>query len=174
MSITRSPRGTIRLATPADAEAIAAIYNASVMSSNATLDTRPVTPSIFADQAVDPHHVVFVAELDGVVVGWSRIRPWSHKYGYRISGETSVFIDRAHRRRGFGRRLKQALTEHAPTKGYRHLVARIWADNDASIALNTALGYEMVGVQRQVGVAGGKWVDVAIMQRIVEETPMPE
>jgi phosphinothricin acetyltransferase len=47
-------------------------------------------------------------------------------------------------------------------------VAKLWADNERSRALHRACGYELVGVQREIGRVEGAWRDVAIMQKILD------
>lgn len=47
--------------------------------------------------------------------------------------------------------------------------------NDASVALHRALGFEPVGVYRQVGFKHGRWHDVAWVQRLLgPETALSE
>jgi phosphinothricin acetyltransferase len=45
--------------------------------------------------------------------------------------------------------------------------ARITGGNDASIALHGACGFEIVGVEREVGRKFGQWLDVVEMQRML-------
>lgn len=65
--------------------------------------------------------------------------------------------------------LKRALIEQARALGYHHLVAKVFADNAASLASNRRCGFELVGVQREVGIKQGKRQDVAILQLILGE-----
>ena len=51
---------------------------------------------------------------------------------------------------------------------YKHLVARIFATNTASIAYNEKLGYTVVGRQNQIGYKNGQWLDMIIMQYVIE------
>lgn len=162
----------LRAAAPADARAIAAIYAESVAVGDSTCDTVAPGPESFAESVGAPGVIFLVAVAGDEVVGWGRIKPWSPRPGYATTGETSTFVARAHLRRGLGSRLKQALIARAPAVGYHHLVARCFSHNTASIALNLRLGFEIVGVQRQVARAGGRWVDVTILQRLFD-SPTP-
>ena len=67
--------------------------------------------------------------------------------------------------------MKTALIERCKTYGYHHLLARIFADNEASIEYNRRFGYELVGVQREIGFKDGHWQDVAILQLVLEDVP---
>ncbi len=62
----------IRLAKPADAAAIAAIYNQGIRDRIATLETEERPPEERAAwlAARDERHPVYVAELNGAVVAW--------------------------------------------------------------------------------------------------------
>jgi len=59
----------------------------------------------------------------------------------------------------------------ARNAGLHHLVAKIQADNAPSIALFEVLGFDSVGVQREVGWKAGRWCDVAILQRTFPGEP---
>jgi L-amino acid N-acyltransferase YncA len=104
------------------------------------------------------------AEPGEDVLGFGILRLYSWKAGYHHAGETSVFLRPDARGRGKGRQLKQHLVYLARAMDYRHLVARIMADNEASIRYNLRFGYEMVGIQRKIGFVNGRWKDVAILQ----------
>ena len=107
-----------------------------------------------------------VGVSENTVGAW--IKKYSWKEGYRFAGETSVFLDEKYRGQGLGYLLKKELVGQARQLGYKHLVARIMAHNKVSIHYNLKLGYEMVGVQKQIGFTDGQWVDVAILQLILD------
>ena len=62
-----------RLATPADAPAIAAIYNEGIADRIATFETEPRTSAQITAQLVDKgdRFPTVVAERDGQVVAWA-------------------------------------------------------------------------------------------------------
>ena len=70
----------IRPAVETDAAIMSGIYNQAVLRTTATFDTEPET--VDARRAwlaghSSPMHPVFVAEVDGRVVGWSSLSEWS-------------------------------------------------------------------------------------------------
>src|SRR5688572_31066489 len=99
----------IRLAQLNDAEAIAAIYNEAILTSTATFDTE--TKSIEERQAWlkshDARHPVWVAEMEGKVVGWASLTKWSDRPAYADTAETSFYVASQYRGRGIGRKLKE-------------------------------------------------------------------
>ena len=46
-------------------------------------------------------------------------------------------------------------------------MARIVGGHEASIALHVACGFELVGIEREVGRKFGRWLDVVVMQRML-------
>ena len=47
------------------------------------------------------------------------------------------------------------------------MFARINASSEASIALHTRCGYELVDIEREVGRKFSRWHDVALMERLL-------
>lgn len=157
---------TIRHATPADAAAIAEIYNEAVRTTTATFDTHPQT----SDQrrawlaAHGPRHPVFVAVAEGQVIGWAALTPWSERPAYLQTAETSFYVAEHARGQGVGRALKSRLLEEAERLEYHTLIARVAEGSEASVHLNQSMGFQMVGTMREVGFKFDRWLDVHIMQ----------
>jgi phosphinothricin acetyltransferase len=59
----------------------------------------------------------------------------------------------------------EELMRLAPQRGVRVLVARIVEGNPASLALHQALGFQTIGVMRQVGEKFGRPLDVRLMDK---------
>ena len=55
----------------------------------------------------------------------------------------------------------------AAASGFHAVFARISASSEASIALHRSCGFELVGIEREVGRKFNKWLDVAIMQALL-------
>lgn len=159
----------IRPATPADAQAIADIYNHAVLNTTATFDTEPVDAKSRRTwlSKRGPEHPVVVAEEGGSVVGWAALSPWSDRCAYRSSVELSVYVAPDRLRRGIGRALAEHLLTLAPSLGVHAVLARICTENATSIALVERLGFEPCGVQREVGRKFDHWLDVAVYEMIV-------
>ena len=160
---------TIRDATAGDAASIAAIYNQAVSGGGATMDEASWTPSLVRTrmQAQDGMEGFLVLERDGAILGWSEYKRYSLRAGYRFAGETATYLDQGARGQGLGTRLKEAVIARCRTVGYHHLVAKVFADNTASVHYNLRLGYTVVGTQREIGRRGGRWIDIVILQLIL-------
>ena len=165
------PPYSVRLAGPDDAEPIRRIYNREVAESTATFDLVPRTT---ADQAewMEEHAgayaaVVAVAATDGGVAGFASLSPYRARPGYSTTVEDSVYVDAAHRSQGVGRLLLAEIMELAETSGFHTVIARISGAQDASLALHRSCGFELIGVEREVGRKFGRWLDVSLMQRLL-------
>ncbi len=102
----------------------------------------------------------------GAVLGWAALSPTSARPVYRGVAEVSVYVDPAVARRGIGRALLRALIEQSERAGFWTLTAGIFPENEASIALHTSCGFELVGVRRHIGqMIDGRWRDVALYER---------
>ncbi len=165
----------VRDATLADAGAIAAVYNHYVRTGGATMDTveRSVGEQQLRLACMGSREVALVAELDGALIGFSTLRAYSERGGYAPACETSTYLHSDVRRRGVGTTLKTHTIARARELGYHHMVAKIMTTNVASIEYNLRLGYEIVGVQRQVGYRDGRWIDITLLQLILEDVPPP-
>ena len=162
----------IRHATPADAPALAAIYNHEVENETSTFDLVPrsLEEQLAWQGAREGAFCVFVADLDGEVAGFGALSPYKERAAYRTSVEDSVYVDRSLSRRGIGRLLLTALLEVARESGFHAVFARIEASGAASRALHEACGFRLVGVEVEVGRKFNRWLDVALMQCLLHET----
>ncbi|MHB8670651.1 MAG: GNAT family N-acetyltransferase [Acidimicrobiales bacterium] len=159
----------VRLAGPGDAEAIRDIYNVEVSSSTVTFD---LVPRSLADQLgwLAEHagaHPATVAVQDGEVVGFGSLSPYRSRPAYATSVENSVYVRGDRRGQGVGRLLLEDLLSRAQAHGFHAVLARIVGDHQASIALHRRCGFEVVGVEREVGRKFGRWLDVVLMQRLL-------
>jgi len=160
----------IRTATEADLTAITAIYNEVIANSTATFDTEPRTDEGQREwfAAHGPEFPILVAERDGAVMGWASLTQWSRRPAYRGTVESSFYVQAEHRAQGVGRALKEALIAEARRLGFHTLLARVAEGSDESLHLNESLGFERIGTMKQVGRKFGRWLDVHVMQLMLD------
>jgi len=151
-----------------DFQAIADIYNEAIALGGVTMDIHPYQPQDIAAIVKKFHdrETILVAQQDEQVFGWGIIKRYSDRPGYLVCCETSIYLSFAATGRGYGSLLQNALLEKVKAFGYHHVVAKILATNPQSIKFHEKFGFEMVGIQKEIGYYQGKWLDVAIMQLI--------
>jgi len=168
-----STQSIVRDCRPSDCAALAAIYTEHILLGRSCMETRPQTTGDLEKMLIglSERECILVLEKDRDIVGWSHLKKYSDRPGYRTTCEFSMYISRPHINHGWGRILMSALIDRSRTYGYHHVVLRIQADNEGSIAFCRKFGFEDVGIQREVGVLAGRWRDVAIMQLRFADTP---
>jgi phosphinothricin acetyltransferase len=160
-----------RLATFEDAEAIRAIYNKEVLGSTVTFDLVPRSPEdqlAWMDEHSGAHPAVVAVDDHDGVCGFGSLSPYRPRPAYRTSVENSVYVDETVRQQGVGRGILLELVRLAQAHGFHAVFARIVGGHEASINLHRACGFELVGVEREVGRKFGRWLDVALMQRLLD------
>src|SRR5215475_12014356 len=159
-----------RLATPADAAAIAAIYNEGIAERIATFETEPRTAQQIATQLRDKgdRFPTIVAEQDGRVVAWAAAGPYRSRPGYAGVAEHSVYVARSARGKGAGRVVLEALCRAYAERGFWKLVSRIFPENTASLAVHERCGFRVVGTYKRHGKLDGEWRDCVIVERLLD------
>jgi phosphinothricin acetyltransferase len=164
---------TLRLASLGDAEQIRQIYNYEVSNTTATFDLVPRSladqQQWIADRSGAFAAVVAVDPLDevGEIVGFGSLSPYKERAAYRTSVEDSVYVRRDRNGQGIGKLILNELLRVAAASGFHAVFARISAASEASIALHSSCGFQLVGIEREVGRKFNKWLDVAIMQALL-------
>jgi phosphinothricin acetyltransferase len=107
-----------------------------------------------------------VAEIGGQVAGFAYAAPFRLRAAYRFTVEDSVYIHPDFKGRGVGRVLLSRVLADCEALGLRQVIAVIGgSDNDGSIGLHRALGFDLQGTMRGVGHKFGAWRDIVMMQR---------
>ena len=158
---------SIRPAEAGDAEAIRAIYNHEVVSATSTFDL--VTRTLAEQRAwlaarSGAFSAIVAVDDTGTVVGFAALSPYKERAAYRTTVEESVYVDRSRGGEGIGTALLTRLLEVARASGFHAVMARIEAGGEASRALHARCGFELVGIEREVGRKFNRWLDVAVMQ----------
>ncbi len=152
----------VRALDPDDYPAVAAVFAEGIATGLATFETAAPTWEEWDAGHFRDHR--FVAELDGEVVGWVAVVPYSRRAVYRGVGEESVYIAERARGRGVGRALLEAVIESAREGGLWTLQAGIFPDNLASLELHRRLGFREVGIRERIGRLNGVWRDVILLE----------
>lgn len=158
----------IRPARADDAAAIVAIYAPIVRDTAISFELAP--PSV--DEVRErigktlrdlPWLVAEDAQgrLDGYVYA-SRHR---ERPAYQWSVDVTAYVRDGARRTGVGKGLYLVLFSELVALGYFQAFAGIAIPNPASVALHESLGFQPIGIYRQVGFKLGAWHDVGWWQK---------
>lgn len=156
---------TVRPAAPADAVAVAEIYNQGIEERQATFETRPRT----AEDCASELERTLVGVGDGRVVAWAAIVPYSPREVYSGVGEFSIYVDRVARGAGVGRLLLEELCAYAERLGYHKLLGKIFPANEASLGLMRSCGFREVGRHLRHARLDDEWRDVIVVERLLGE-----
>lgn len=152
-----------------DFQAIADIYNQAIIHGGITMDDRPYTAQDIQSIVTkfSDRETILVATQDNLVLGWGAIKKYSERWGYNLCCETSIYLSFSATGKGYGNILQTALLKKVAEFGYHHVVVKIVASNQGSIKFHQRFGFEVVGVQKEIGFLHGSWHDVAIMQLLL-------
>ena len=165
-------KSAIRIATEADAAAIAGIYAPAVLEQPTSFEAVAPDAREFAARVANTlvRYPWLVCEQDGVVVGYAYACAHRERAAYRWSVDVSAYISRSAHRRGIGRALYTSLFRILELQGFRNAYAGITLPNPASEGLHRACGFALVGVYHHVGYKRGAWHDVAWFERPIADT----
>lgn len=152
----------VRPADERDTEGICEIYAPIVRETSISFETEPPTLGEIARRVREAliERPWLVLEEEGRVKAYAYAAPHRARLAYMWSTEVSVYVGDDARRTGAGRRLYRSLFDVLTQQGYYNAYAGITLPNEASVGLHEALGFEAVGIYRNVGFKMGGWHDV--------------
>lgn len=158
---------TVRRATPADAEAISAVWQVICAERVYTAISRPFTPQQERDYiaSLSGREGVFVAGAGDRVVGFQSLDLWArYTDSFDHVGVLGTFVLPEWRRQGVARRLAQRTLDFARAHGYEKLVVYVRGSNQGAQAFYRGLGFMPKGVlERQVKI-DGRYDEVVFME----------
>lgn len=167
---------TIRSATPADAEALVAIYAPYVRDTAISYELTPPTPEEFAGriERTLERYPYLVAERDGAIVGYAYAGPFKPRAAYAASVELSVYVDGTSRGQGVGRTLYDALQHKLATEGVTNFYACIAyppVEDEyltyASVRFHERMGFEIAGHFHGCARKFDRLYDMVWMEKII-------
>lgn len=160
----------IRRATGADASGIADIYNHYIRTSTATFDTveKSAEERVAWLAGHDDRHPVLVVQVGERIAGWGSITPWGVRPAWRHTVEISIYVAPDFLGGGLGPKLLDSLIAEALEAGHHALIAQIVTENERSLRLSGRAGFTRVGTMREVGRKFDRWIDLALLERILE------
>jgi L-amino acid N-acyltransferase YncA len=162
---------TIRLAAEGDAEQILEIYAPFCRDTPVSFETQPPTVADMRQRIAKTlkSHPWLVCEGSGLILGYAYASPHRERAAYVWSVDVSVYVREGRRRGGLGRALYTSLFGLLKLQGYYNALAGTTVPNPGSIGLHQAMGFEPIGIYRNIGFKCGAWHDVAWWQLVLRE-----
>ena len=159
----------IRPAAAGDAAGCLAIYAPFVLDTWVSFETEVPDAAEMARRisANSASHGWVVADVGGTIAGYAYGSAHRTRAAYASSCDVAIYVDPAYGRRGIGRALYAQLLPILAERGFHAAFAGIAQPNEGSVALHQAMGFEPVGIYREVGWKLGDWRDVSWWQRLL-------
>jgi phosphinothricin acetyltransferase len=158
----------VRPATEDDLGAVNDIYNHYVHTSHVTFDVDPTGIEWrrqWFEEHADSRCRIFVATVDGRVIGYASSGRYRAKAAYETAVQTSVYVAPDFVGRGVGASLYAVLLDALEREDVHRALAGIAQPNEASVALHRRLGFELVAHFSEQGRKFGRYWDVDWYER---------
>ncbi len=159
----------IRESVETDLPRITEIYGRAVREETASFELEEPDVHEIARRRqalLDGGFPYFVADMEDRVAGFAYAGAFRPRPAYKLTVESSVYVDPDIQRAGVGRLLMQQVIAESEARGFRQMIAIVGgSDHVASIEFHKSLGFVDAGVVKSVGYKHGKWLDTVYLQR---------
>jgi ribosomal protein S18 acetylase RimI-like enzyme/SAM-dependent methyltransferase len=158
-------RVSVRVARLGDEAALARIDAVAWTSASGFPSVTPrADGSFFSAEHPPGEHLV--AEVNGTVAGYVRVRPVTPlPENAHVSGIAGLAVAPDARGRGAASALLAAAEQHARDRGARKLSLRVLSTNDAALRLYERLGFRREGTLFEEFLIDGRYVDDVLMAK---------
>jgi len=162
-------RVRVREAVLHDVERINEIHNQGIIDRESVLDItpHPLNERLAWFKNLSDREAVLVAEMDGCVVGFSALQPFSPNTVYSHIGVATIWVEKAFRRHGIGRKVAKKTFATARKRGYGKLIFSAYSFNRNKLGFYEKLGYREVGIFKRHARIRNKVVDVLTMEYLL-------
>jgi len=120
--------------------------------------------TFFTDDSPPEAHLV--AELDGRLAGYIRVKPATTlRENAHVLGIVGLAVGPGDRRQGVGSALLAAAEQHARARGARKLSLRVLGTNETALRLYERHGFRREGTLRDEFLIEGRFVDDVLMTK---------
>ena len=169
---------TIRMANPADAQALLNIYAPYVINTAITFEYDVPSVEEFASRIAHTleKYPYLIAEEGGNILGYAYASPFHDRPAYDWAGETSIYVDQNIKHRGIGRKLHDALESTLREQGILNMNACIAYPPEEdehldknSVEFHAHMGYRLVGEFYKCGYKFNRWYNMVWMEKLIGE-----
>ena len=168
----------IRLATVADAPQLLGIYAPYIEETAITYEYTVPTEAEFAGRIENTlkKYPYLVLEDEGEIKGYAYASPFRTRAAYAWCVETSIYLRKDCRKKGYGKALLQKLEEMLKKQNVLSVYACIsYAEEEdeilthASIHFHEKMGYKKAAHVHSCGYKFERWFDLVIMEKMLGE-----
>lgn len=169
---------TIRMANPADAQALLNIYAPYVINTAITFEYDVPSVEEFASRIAHTleKYPYLIAEEGGNILGYAYASPFHDRPAYNWAVETSIYVDQNIKHRGIGRKLHDALESTLREQGILNMNACIAYPPEEdehldknSVEFHAHMGYRLVGEFYKCGYKFNRWYNMVWMEKLIGE-----
>lgn len=169
---------TIRMANPADAQALLNIYAPYVINTAITFEYDVPSVEEFASRIAHSleKYPYLIAEEGGNIPGYAYASPFHDRPAYDWAVETSIYVDQNIKHRGIGRKLHDALESTLREQGILNMNACIAYPPEEdehldknSVEFHAHMGYRLVGEFYKCGYKFNRWYNMVWMEKLIGE-----
>lgn len=170
----------IRIATENDAEKLLEIYAYYVENTAITFEYEVPSVDEFRGRIrrTLSKYPYLVAECEGRIIGYAYASAFKERRAYDWAVETTIYIAKDARKRGFGKELYMALENALALQNIINLNACIGYPiiedeylTKNSVQYHEHLGYKFVGEFHKCGYKFGRWYNMVWMEKCISKHP---
>ena len=153
-------------AQKSDLPKIVEIYNQTIKLKTVTADTQPVTVAdrkTWFEEYNQNSYPLWTIKKDNVIIGWVGLEPFYGRAAYSQTAEISLYIDENYRGHHLGTKALDFVKSQLKYLGVKNIVAFIFKQNSASLALFEKQNFKRWGFLPQVAQIDNNYLDLVIM-----------
>jgi len=158
----------IRRAELKDLEGITKIYNNVILNSIATFDTEEKTvdqQTTWFKEHSSKNPLIVAVEQDEII-GWAALSKYSTRCAYLDTVELSLYVKEGDQGKDIGKKLMEEIVDEGRKGEVHAIISRITEGNEISVHLHKSVGFEHIGIYKEVGSKFGKRLDVYLMEKV--------
>lgn len=150
---------SIRLITPADAEEVLKVYQPYVETTAITFEYELPTVAEFRNRidTITPQYPWLVCESDNRIVGYAYAHKHRDRTAYQWSPESTIYLSEGYHGLGIARVLYETLFAILRLQGFVNVYAGVLSSNTNSCRFHKSVGFEEIGLFKNIGFKFGEW-----------------
>lgn len=152
---------SVRLINESDAPAVLDIYRPFVLNTIISFEYEVPSLDEFIQRmiTITAEYPWLVCLYGNKIIGYAYAGKYKTRAAYQWSPESTIYLTPEFHHRGIAGILYETLFSLLRLQGYFNVYACIGLPNDESIGFHRALGFQEIGIFRNVGYKLGNWHD---------------